>query len=153
MSVCKMITFIGLDNFEWYSQNKISIIGILVLWRDREKLLLHSVVSWMGQLKFLNLFVPKKRKRQSYTSVSTFLGDYVFAFIQSLSCLLPSVDQRKRSMLQTDYSLTATSRRTNQILSCRISSKLSRCKISLVRAKLCVITIPLRIDESSCNNW
>ena len=89
-----MITFIGLDNFEWYSQNKISIIGILVLWRDRKKLLLHSVVSWMGQLKFLNLFVPKKtRKRQSYVSGSTFLDDYVFAFIQSLSRLLPSVDQ------------------------------------------------------------
>ena len=30
--------FIGLFNFEWHSQNKASIIGILVLWRDREKL-------------------------------------------------------------------------------------------------------------------
>ena len=158
MSVCKMIIFkpadfIDLDNYEWYSQNKISIIGILVLWRDREKLLLHSVVSWMGQLKFLNLFVPEKNWRQSYTSGSTFLDDYVFAFIQSLSRLLPSVDQRQRSMWQTDYFATASSREINHILSCRIPSKISRCKISLVRAKLCVITIPLRIDESSFDHW
>ena len=30
--------FIGLFNFEWYSQNEVDNIGILVLWRVCEKL-------------------------------------------------------------------------------------------------------------------
>ena len=32
----KVTDFIGLFNFEWYSQNKVGNVGILVLWRDRE---------------------------------------------------------------------------------------------------------------------
>ena len=36
----KVADFIGLFNFEWHSQNDIGISGILVLWRDREKLVL-----------------------------------------------------------------------------------------------------------------
>ena len=34
----KVTDFIGLFNFEWYSQNKVGNVGILVLWRDRENL-------------------------------------------------------------------------------------------------------------------
>ena len=30
--------FIGFINFEWYGQNKVGNIAILVLWRDHEKL-------------------------------------------------------------------------------------------------------------------
>ena len=30
--------FIGLFSFEWHSRNKVGNIGIIVLWRDREKL-------------------------------------------------------------------------------------------------------------------
>ena len=41
----KVADFIGLFNFEWHSQNDIGIIGILVLWRDREKLVLTDCQS------------------------------------------------------------------------------------------------------------
>ena len=33
----KVVDFTGLFNFEWYGQNKVGNIAILVLWRDREK--------------------------------------------------------------------------------------------------------------------
>ena len=36
----KVTDFIDLFNFEWHGQNKVGNIGILVLWRDREKLYL-----------------------------------------------------------------------------------------------------------------
>ena len=34
----KVADFIGLLNFEWYSQNEVGNIDVLVLWRDHEKL-------------------------------------------------------------------------------------------------------------------
>ena len=33
----KVAVFICLFKFEWHSQNEVGNIGILVLWRDREK--------------------------------------------------------------------------------------------------------------------
>ena len=42
----RLQTFTALFNFEWNSQNKVGNIGILVLWRDREKLHLGFWPHW-----------------------------------------------------------------------------------------------------------
>ena len=41
----KVAGFIGLFSLEWHSQNEVANIGILALWRDREKL------YWLLSLK------------------------------------------------------------------------------------------------------
>ena len=47
MSLGKGITFIGLFNFEWHSQNEVGNIDILVFWRDGGKLDLNT-----GRIQF-----------------------------------------------------------------------------------------------------
>ena len=65
----KVVDFIGLFNFEWYSQNKVDNIGILVLWRDDEKLFRGTSLGFKSllvqKLSNLNTYEMKTRMHSS----------------------------------------------------------------------------------------
>ena len=56
----KVADFIGLFNFEWHSKNKVGNIGILILWRNHEKL-----YSWQAcRLEGIKLLVQNLKDLQ-----------------------------------------------------------------------------------------
>ena len=65
----KFADFLRLFNFEWHNQNELGNIGILVLWRDREKLYF-SEAKWLTLNSCFIFFRIESRSKIFRTTIT-----------------------------------------------------------------------------------